>query len=64
MLLQKSIKKLIATVGASQMRFWGKIKGQKMDYFIVEGTFEGGAEAEGGEEAVTEAAEPRGTGAN
>jgi hypothetical protein len=59
MLLQKSIKELIGKSGASSMRFWGKIKGTKSDYFVVEATQEGGEAEEGGE-----AAEPRGTGAN
>jgi radial spoke head protein 4/6 len=60
MLLQKSINALIAKSGASSMRFWGKIKGTQMDYFVVEATQEGGAEPEEG----AEAGEARGTGAN
>jgi len=61
MLLQKSLRNLIAKSGASAVRFWGKIKGTKADYFVVEATQEGGG-AEG--EEGGEAAEPRGTGAN
>ena len=47
MLLQKSLKLLIAKTGASQMRLWGKIKGTEKDYYISEGKLDGG---EGGEE--------------
>ena len=38
MLLQKSMKKLIVSSGATSLRFWGKIKGTEKDYFIAEGT--------------------------
>jgi hypothetical protein len=48
MLMQKSMMKLLASSGASQMRFWGKIKGTEFDYFIVEGKLEGGGD-EGGD---------------
>lgn len=37
MLLVKSIKKLATTSQASQLRLWGKIRGTKKDYYIVEG---------------------------
>jgi len=40
------------------MRFWGKIKGTQKDYFVAEGTLEGGEDGDGGD------AEARGTGAN
>ena len=63
MLLQKSMKKLIVSSGASNLKFWGKIKGTEKDYFVAEGTQEAGEPAEG-EEASTEAVEPRGQGVN
>ena len=49
MLLQKSMKKLIVSSGATSLRFWGKIKGTEKDYFIAEGTQEAGEPAEGEE---------------
>ena len=62
MLLQKSMKGLIAKTGAANLRFWGKIKGTEADYYVAEGTLEAG---EGGEEeGATEVAEPRGQGVN
>ena len=61
MLLQKSLVKLLSTSGASSMRLWGKIKGTNSDYFVAEGTLEGG---EAAEEGAGEAAEARGTGVN
>ena len=59
-MLQKSINGLVAKVGASQMRFWGKIKGTQKDYFVAEGFLEGGEEAD----LSRESTEARGTGAN
>ena len=61
--------KLLASSGASQMRFWGKIKGTEFDYFIVEGKLEGGGDEggdgeEGGGGAQEAGFEARGTGAN
>lgn len=41
--------RLLAKSGASQMRFWGKIKGTEFDYFIAEGKLDGG-DGEGGED--------------
>ena len=49
MLMQKSMMKLLASSGASQMRFWGKIKGTEFDYYIAEGKLDGGGE-EGGDD--------------
>ena len=46
------------------MRFWGKIKGTKADYYIVEAIQEGGEAGEEEGAADTEIVEPRGTGAN
>lgn len=62
-LLQKSLKLLAGSSGASSLRFFGKIQGTKSDYYIVEATIEGEAEAAEGEEKdpLTEAA---GTGVN
>lgn len=49
MLLQKSLKLLIAKTTASQMRLWGKIKGTEKDYYVAEGKMDGGGEeGEGG----------------
>ena len=64
MVLIKSIKKLALTSGASQLRVWGKIRGTKKDYYIVEGQLAAGEEAEGGGAAEVEGMEPRGSGIN
>lgn len=37
MLLQKSLQAHIVASGASSMRFWGKIRGSKADYYVAEG---------------------------
>lgn len=60
MLLQKSLQAHIVASGASSMRFWGKIRGSKADYYVAEGQVE---LKEGAEEPV-EGQEPRGTGVN
>lgn len=62
MLLQKSLSKLAASNGASNLRLWGKISGTDKDYFVAEGT----AEAPPAEEGVEVSAdfESRGTGVN
>lgn len=59
LVLQKSIKKLAATVGSSNLRLWGKIFGTEKDFYIVEGTAEAPEEEERPENM-----EPRGTGVN
>jgi len=68
MLMQKSMTKLLASSGASQMRFWGKIKGTEFDYYIAEGKLDGGGDEGGDDEEKTQAKEAgfedRGTGAN
>lgn len=65
MLLQKSMKLLIAKTGASQMKLWGKIKGTQKDYYVSEGKLGGGGEGEeGGEGGQEEGAEARGSGVN
>ena len=50
MLMQKSMMKLLSSSGASQMRFWGKIKGTEFDYYIAEGKLEGGGEEGAGDD--------------
>ena len=63
MLLVKSIKTLATTSGASQLKLWGKIRGTKKDYYVVEGQLGAGdEEAAAGE--VEESMEPRGSGIN
>jgi radial spoke head protein 4A len=59
MILQKSLKALAAKTNASSLKFWGKIKGTVLDYFVVEGTVDAGEPVEGGEPMET-----RGTGVN
>lgn len=59
MILQKSIKELARKTNASSLKFWGKIKGNQKDYFIVEGAVEPGEPVDGGEPMET-----RGTGVN
>lgn len=60
MLLHKSMKQLVGKSAMSQAKLWGKILGTEKDYFVVEGTLDGGEPAEG-EEALPE---PRGSGVN
>lgn len=64
MLLIKSIKKLCKDSAATQVRLWGKIRGTKMDYYIVEGTIGGGEGEEGGGAEPVEGMEAKGTGVN
>ena len=65
MLLQKSLKLLAAKSGATQMRLWGKIRGTEKDYYVAEGKVEAGeGGGEGGDGAMAEDAEARGTGVN
>lgn len=61
-MLAKSLKKLVSSSGAGNIRLWGKIHGTKRDYYIAEGKLEGAA-AEGDEGSKSNA-EPRGTGVN
>lgn len=58
MMLQKSLSKLAASSGASNLRLWGKINGTDRDYFVAEGSAEGAGE-EGAEERPADF-EPRG----
>lgn len=51
MLLIKSIKKLVSTSGATQIRVWGKIRGTKKDYYVLEGQVAAADDAEGGGDA-------------
>ena len=55
MLLQKSIKNLMAAQGITSSRLWGKIQGTEYDYYILEGVKEGGEE-----EGAEPLPEPRG----
>lgn len=63
MLLIKSIKALATSSGASQLKLWGKIRGTKKDYYVVEGQLGGGDEEGAGGEAE-EGTDPRGSGIN
>lgn len=56
------MKKLAVKSGMTQLKLWGKIKGTEKDYFIVEGTLDGGEPAEG--EEAPAGFEPRGSGVN
>ena len=64
-ILQKSLKDLCLKTAATNLRFWGKIRGTKQDYYIAEVTADatGGGE-EGGEEEGTANNEAPGTGVN
>ena len=70
MLMQKSMMKLLGSSGASQMRFWGKIKGTEFDYYVAEGKQDGGGDDGGGDDGDDKGApaeagmEARGTGSN
>ena len=61
MLLQKSLKALATTTGATNVRLWGKIHGSQRDYYIAEGTAE--APADDTEEKPADM-EPGGSGVN
>lgn len=61
--LQLSMKKLASESGASNLKFFGKIRGIENDYYVVEGALEGGEE-EGGEEEKPADMEDKGTGVN
>ena len=40
MLLQKSLTRLAASTGASNLRLWGKVSGTEKDYYVAEGVSE------------------------
>lgn len=61
--IHKSLKKLAQETGAGNIRFFGKISGTEKDYYIAEGTLEGGDEGDEGAEKPVDF-EPRGTGVN
>ena len=70
-MLQKSLQKLAASQQYSFIRFFGKIRGTQVDYYVVEATAEGGeepAEEEEGNEGAAEEKDPnqeeKGTGVN
>ena len=60
--LQKSLKKLSTDSQATNIRFFGKIRGTHNDYYIVEGEVEGGDEDDEAEKPA--GFEPKGTGVN
>jgi len=62
MLVHKSMKALAVKSSMTQLKLWGKIKGTEKDYFIVEGTLDGGEPVEG--EDVPAGFEARGSGVN
>lgn len=59
----KSLKKLAVDSGAANVRFFGKITGTQQDYYVAEGTLEGGDE-DGGDVEKPADLEPRGSGVN
>lgn len=59
MLLQKSMKNLLAKSRASEMRFWGKVKGTEYDYYVAQGKLDSV-----GEEEEFVGGDVRGTGVN
>jgi len=63
MLLVKSLKTLVSSSGAANLKLWGKIKCTEKDYFIAEGKLDAGEEGEGAAEKP-EGFEARGTGIN
>ena len=60
----KSLKKLSQETSAGNVRFFGKIYGTEKDYYIAEGTLEGGDEEQVEGEEKPADFEPRGTGVN
>lgn len=62
--IQRSLKTLAKESGAGFIRFFGKISGTQRDYYVAEGTLEGGEEGgEGGDNKPADQ-EARGTGVN
>ena len=59
--IMKSLKQLTKDSGAGSIRFFGKIAGTEKDYYVAEGTLEGGEEDTEGKPADME---PKGTGVN
>jgi len=62
MLLQKSLKALVIKTNATNLRFWGKIRGTEQDYFVAEVTADAVAADE--EDAGAEGVEKHGEGVN
>jgi len=58
-LLQKSLKRLARETGASQLKFFGKVFGQKQDYWVAQGNLKQAEEA-----PQSRSQEARGQGAN
>jgi radial spoke head protein 4A len=69
-LLQKSLQRLAKEQSASYVRFFGKVRGVKSDYYIAETTVEGGDDEAGDDDTAPTNeikdpdAEDRGTGVN
>lgn len=61
--IMKSLKQLSKESGAGFIRFFGKISGTEKDYYVAEGTLEGGEEGEGGDNKPADQ-EARGSGVN
>jgi len=61
--IQKSLKQLSKESGAGFVRFFGNINGTERDYYVAEGTLEGG-EGEGEAEGKPADQEARGAGVN
>lgn len=62
LILQKSLKALATKTNATNMRFWGKIRGTEQDYFVAEVTADATPAEE--EEGVAEGVEKHGEGVN
>lgn len=58
----KSLKNLVKVTAATNVRFWGKILGTERDYYIAEGTYDGGQDGDEVEKPAD--FEARGTGVN
>lgn len=55
----KSFERFSIVKQLKQLKFWGKILGQKKDYYVAEGVSEGGEDGE-----LKPGVEPRGQGVN
>jgi radial spoke head protein 4/6 len=62
MILMKSLKALVVKTNATNLRFWGKIRGTEQDYFVAEVTADAVAADE--DEAGIEGVEKHGEGVN
>jgi hypothetical protein len=62
--IMKSLKQLAKESGAGFIRFFGKISGTTKDYYVAEGSLEGGGEEGGEGEGKPSDMEARGSGVN